>query len=49
MKVLKQKNALEKFISNAETYLEPHQISKIELFGVTILAKKLHHRYWIGF
>ena len=31
MKVLKQKNTLEKFITNAETYLEPRQISKIEL------------------
>ena len=40
MKVLKQKNTLEKFITNAEAYLEPRQISTIELFGLTVFAKK---------
>ena len=49
MKVLKQKNNLEKFISNAETYLEPPQMSKMELLGLTIFDKKLHHRFSIGF
>ena len=29
----------EKFITNAETYLEPCQISEMELFGLTIFAK----------
>ena len=33
MKVLKQKYTLKKFITNAETYLEPRQLSKMELFG----------------
>ena len=49
MKVLKQKNTLEKFITNAEVYLEPHQISRMELFGLTVFAKKLHHRFSTGF
>ena len=50
MKILKQKkNTLEKFMTNAETYLEPHQIFKLELFGLTIFAKKFHHRFSIGF
>ena len=49
MKVLKQKNILEKFITNAEAYLEPCQISKMELLGLTIFAKKFHHRFSIGF
>ena len=35
MKVLKQ-NTLKKFISNAE----PRQISTVELFGLTVFAKK---------
>ena len=39
MKVLKQKNTLEKFITNVEAYLEPPQISTMELFGLTIFAK----------
>ena len=35
MKVLKQKNTLEtKFINNADTYLEPRQISTMARFGV---------------
>ena len=49
MKVLKQMNTLEKFMTNAETYLEPCQISKMKLFGLTIFAKKVHHRFSIGF
>ena len=49
MKMLKQKNTLEKFVTNAETYLEPHQISKMELFRLTIFVKNLHHRFSIGF
>ena len=49
MKVLKQKNILEKFITNAEAYLESCQISKMEILGLTIFAKKLHHRFPIGF
>ena len=49
MNVLKQRSALEKFINNAGTYLEPRQISTMELFGLTIFAKKLHHRFSIGF
>ena len=36
MKVVKQKNNVEKFITNAEAYLESCQISKIELFGLSI-------------
>ena len=31
------------------TYLEFRQISTTELFGITILAKKLHNRFSIGF
>ena len=49
MTVPKQKNTLDKSINNAETYLEPRQISTMELFGLTICAKKLHHRFSIGF
>ena len=49
MKVLKQKNILEKFTTNAEAYLESCQISKMEILGLTIFAKKLHHRFPIGF
>ena len=49
MKILKQKNTLEKFMTNAETYLEPRQIFKLELLGWTIFAKKFHHRFSIGF
>ena len=49
MKVLKQKNTQGKFITNAETYVGPRQISKMKLFGLTIFAKKLHHRLSIGF
>ena len=49
MNVLKQKNTLDKFITNAETYLEPRRISTMELFGLTIFANKLHHRFSIGF
>ena len=48
MKGLKQKNTSEKFITKAETYLELCQISKMELFGLTIFAKKLHHKFSIG-
>ena len=40
MKVLKKKNTLEKFITNAETYLEPRQISTMELFDLTVFAKR---------
>ena len=39
MKVLKQNNTLEKFVTNAETHLEPHEISTMELFGLTISSK----------
>ena len=49
MKVLKQKNTLKKFITNAEAHLEPRQISTTELFDLIIFAKKLHHRFSIGF
>ena len=49
MKVLKQKNTLEKSITNGETYLEPCEISKMDLFGLTIFAKKFYHRFSIGF
>ena len=58
MKVLKQKNTLGKFITNAEAYLfitnaeaylKPSEISKMELFGLTVFAKKLHHRFSIWF
>ena len=40
MKVLKQKNTSEKFITNAEAYLEPRQKSTMELFVLTVFAKK---------
>ena len=49
MKVIKQKNPLEKFITNAEVYLEPLQIPTMELFGLPIFAKKLYDRFSIGF
>ena len=49
IKVLKQKNTSEKLMTNAETYLKPRQIFKIELFGLTIFAKKFHHRFSTGF
>ena len=49
MKVLKQKNTLEKFITNAEAYIECHQISTMELFGLAVFAKKFYHRFSIGF
>ena len=49
MKVLKQKNTLEKFIINAETYIEPRQISTMDLFGLTVFAKKSHYRFSVGF
>ena len=49
MKILKQKNTLKKFMTDAETYLEPCQISKMKLFGLTIFAKKFHYRFPIGF
>ena len=39
MKVLKQKNTSEKFITNAEAYLT-RQISKMEPFGLTVFTKK---------
>ena len=32
-------NTLEKFVTNAETHLEPHEISTMELFGLTISSK----------
>ena len=49
MKVLKQKNTLEKFLTNAEVYLELRQISTMEFFGLIIFVKKLHRRFLIGF
>ena len=49
MKVLEQKNTSQKFITNAETCLEPCQISTMELFGLTVFGKKLHHRFLVGF
>ena len=49
MKMLKQKNILEKFITNVEAYLEPCPISKMELFGITIFAKGLNHKLSIWF
>ena len=39
IKVLKQKNTLEKLMTNAETYLKPRQISKIELLASPFLPK----------
>ena len=39
MKVLKQKNTSEKFITNAEAYLEPRQKSTMELFVLTVFAE----------
>ena len=48
-KVLKQKNTLEKFITDAEVYLELRQIPTMEFFGLTFFAKKLHRRFLIGF
>ena len=38
--MLKQINTLEKFITNAEAYLEPRQIFTMELFVSTVLARK---------
>ena len=40
MKMLKQKNTLEKYITNAEMYLEPCQKSTMEIFVLTVFAKK---------
>ena len=40
MKVLKQTNTSEKFITNAEAYLEPRQKSTMELFVLTVFAEK---------
>ena len=34
------KKTLEKFITNAEAYLRPRQISTMELFVLTVFAKK---------
>ena len=39
MKLLKQNNTLEKFVTNVEAYLEPRQISTMELFRLTIFTK----------
>ena len=49
MKVLKQKNTLRKFITNADTYLEPRQMSMMELFGLIIFAKDINHIVSVGF
>ena len=49
MKVLKQKNILEKFIINAEAHLDSRQISAMEPFDLTVFAKKVHHRFSFGF
>ena len=40
MKVLKQTNTSEKFITNAEAYLEPRQKSTMELFVLTVFVEK---------
>ena len=40
MKMLKQKKTLEKFITNAETYLEPRQIFTMELFDLNYFRLK---------
>ena len=40
MKVLQQTNTSEKYITNAEMYLEPSQKSTMELFVLTVFAKK---------
>ena len=40
MKVLKQTNTSEKFITNAEANLEPRQKSTMELFVLTVFAEK---------
>ena len=40
MKVLKQTNTSEKFITNAEAYLEPRQKSTMELFVLTVFAER---------
>ena len=45
MKKLKQKNTLKKFKTNAEAYLEPRQMSTMELSGWTAFAKNLHHKF----
>ena len=39
MKVPKQ-NTLQKFIATAEAYLEPREISTMELVGLTIFSPK---------
>ena len=46
--MLKQINTLEKFITNAEAYLEPCQIFTMELFVLTVLAKKSVIDFWLG-
>ena len=48
MKVLKQKNTLEKFITNADTYLEPREISTMELFGLIVSTKKFIIDFRLG-
>ena len=40
MKVFQQTNTSEKYITNAEMYLEPSQKSTMELFVLTVFAKK---------
>ena len=54
MKVLKQKNPLHKFVTNAEAYLEPSQIYTMKLFcenssRLNFFDKNLHHRFSPGF
>ena len=39
---------LEKFITNAETYLEPRQISTMELFGLIVSTKKFIIDFRLG-
>ena len=48
MKVLKQKNTSEKYITNAEAHLEPHQKSTMELFVLTVFAKKSIIDFQVG-
>ena len=48
MKVLKQKNTSEKYITNAEMYLEPCQKSTMELFVLTVFAKKSIIDFQVG-
>ena len=49
IKVLKQKNTLERFITTAVAYLEPRQISMMKTFGLTTFTKKSIIDFRLGF